>query len=163
MKTRIKKSWTFLILLKVPYQVIGTYGDLEPLIQKNTIAVLRPFAHDSFGNNIYKEMKINILIFGKYPAIAVENKILESLSTHLPQARISFCLSLEEPFFKFLGADNIKSMMDTLGMKEDECIEHTMVSKAIKRAFEKIDKDLVVEIKARSEQAWFTKNLKQES
>ena len=48
--------------------------------------------------------------------------------------------------------------MDNLGMKEDECIEHAMVSKSIQRALEKTNQNLDVELKAHSEKEWFARN-----
>ena len=147
----------FLNTQAVPYEVMEGFADVDSVLQKNSIAVYRAFASESIGNNIHK-VKVSILILGRYPYVIAENKIIENLNKHFPQGRISFCLSLDEPLFQFFGSQNIKAIMDNLGMKEDECIEHAMVSKSIQRALEKTNQHLDVELKAHSEKEWFARN-----
>jgi preprotein translocase subunit SecA len=50
-----------------------------------------------------------------------------------------FYLSLEDDLMRIFGSDRIKGIMGRLGMEEGEPIEHTMVSKAIKRAQEQVE------------------------
>lgn len=147
----------FLNTQAVPYEVMEGFADVDSVLQKNSIAVYRAFASESIGNNIHK-VKVSILILGRYPYVIAEDKIIENLNKHFPQGRISFCLSLDEPLFQFFGSQNIKAIMDNLGMKEDECIEHAMVSKSIQRALEKTNQNLDVELKAHSEKEWFARN-----
>lgn len=51
-------------------------------------------------------------------------------------------------------------LLDKLGMKEDEAIEHVMVSQSMKRARIKIESGVTKELPAQSEQEWFAKNVK---
>jgi hypothetical protein len=67
---------------------------------------------------------------------------------------------LDEPLFARFGSDKIISMMKTLGMKEDEAIEHSMISKSIQNAQEKIAKKVMMEQSANSQADWMTKNVK---
>ncbi len=66
--------------------------------------------------------------------------------------------SLKEPLFQQFGADKIIQVMQQLGMKEDEVIEHGMVSKAIQRAQDKIEKKVLIERSAHSQHDWLEKN-----
>ena len=66
--------------------------------------------------------------------------------------------SLKEPLFQRFGADKIIQVMQQLGMKEDEVIEHGMVSKAIQRAQDKIEKKVLIERSAHSQHDWLEKN-----
>ncbi len=50
-----------------------------------------------------------------------------------------FFISLEDDLMRIFGSDNIKGMMDKLGMEEDMPIEHSMVSKAIESAQKKVE------------------------
>ncbi len=50
-----------------------------------------------------------------------------------------FYLSLEDDLMRIFGSDRIKGIMGRLGMEDGEPIEHTMVSKAIKRAQEQVE------------------------
>jgi preprotein translocase subunit SecA len=50
-----------------------------------------------------------------------------------------FFLSLEDDLMRIFGSDRIKSFMTTLGMKDDEPIEHKMISNAIAKAQTKVE------------------------
>lgn len=50
-----------------------------------------------------------------------------------------FFLSLEDDLMRIFGSDRIKNIMMTLGMKEDEPIEHRMISNAIAKAQKKVE------------------------
>ncbi|MFZ4713561.1 MAG: preprotein translocase subunit SecA [Bacteriovoracaceae bacterium] len=50
-----------------------------------------------------------------------------------------FFLSLEDDLMRIFGSDKIKSLMMKLGMKEDEPIEHNMISNAIAKAQKKVE------------------------
>ena len=47
-----------------------------------------------------------------------------------------------------------------MGLKEDECIEHSLVTKAMANAREKIESMVKHEVAAKSEGEWFLKNVK---
>ncbi len=50
-----------------------------------------------------------------------------------------FFLSLEDDLMRIFGSDRIKGIMTRLGMKDDEPIEHNMVSNAIAKAQKKVE------------------------
>ena len=50
-----------------------------------------------------------------------------------------FYLSLEDDLLRIFGSDRLSSIMDRLGMEEDEPIEHSMVSRAIENAQRKVE------------------------
>ncbi len=53
--------------------------------------------------------------------------------------RSKFFLSLEDDLMRIFGSDRIKGIMERLGMKEDEPIEHSMISNAIAKAQKKVE------------------------
>lgn len=53
--------------------------------------------------------------------------------------RSKFFLSLEDDLMRIFGSDRIKGIMVKLGMKEDEPIEHSMISNAIAKAQKKVE------------------------
>jgi len=67
--------------------------------------------------------------------------------------------AMDEPLFKHFGGDKIVQMMKQLGMKEDSMIEHKMVSHAIENAQEKIEKKVITEQPASSQEEWIARNL----
>lgn len=50
-----------------------------------------------------------------------------------------FFLSLEDDLMRIFGSDRIKKFMTTLGMQDDEPIEHKMISNAIAKAQKKVE------------------------
>jgi preprotein translocase subunit SecA len=50
-----------------------------------------------------------------------------------------FFLSLEDDLMRIFGSDRIKGVMNTLGMEEDEPIEHKMISNAIAKSQKKVE------------------------
>jgi preprotein translocase subunit SecA len=65
-----------------------------------------------------------------------ENEFFQKLN--LQEAEI--WSALDEPLFKHFGSEKIIQMMKQLGMKENEAIENTMISKAILSIQAKISK-----------------------
>ncbi len=113
-----------------------------------------------FLNALSAKHKIQFLFAGHYPLPTKENKIIEKLSSSYPQSPITFCSSIDDPSFEPFGADRIMSVLDQMGLKEDECIEHAMVSKAMANAREKIESKVQHEVIAKSEGEWFLRNVK---
>ncbi|PIE99386.1 MAG: preprotein translocase subunit SecA, partial [Paludibacter sp.] len=52
-----------------------------------------------------------------------------------------FFVSLEDNLMRLFGSERISSMMDKLGFKEGELIEHSMISKSIERAQKKVEEN----------------------
>ncbi len=53
--------------------------------------------------------------------------------------RSKFFLSLEDDLMRIFGSDRIKGFMNTMGMEEDEPIEHKMITNAIAKAQKKVE------------------------
>ncbi|MEO5945256.1 MAG: hypothetical protein ABIP79_00455 [Chitinophagaceae bacterium] len=68
--------------------------------------------------------------------------------------------ALNEPLYKHFGAEKIIDLMRKLGIKENEAIEHKMISSSIKKAQNEIQKNVVVEQTAHSQSDWLQKNYK---
>ncbi|MFT3714189.1 MAG: preprotein translocase subunit SecA [Archangium sp.] len=50
-----------------------------------------------------------------------------------------FYLSLEDDLMRIFGGDRITGLMETMGMKEDEVIEHSLLSRAIENAQKRVE------------------------
>lgn len=68
--------------------------------------------------------------------------------------------ALDEPLFKHFGSEKLIPLMKMLGMKEDEVIEHNMVTKSIIKGQEKIAQQVTLEQTATSQEEWMRKNIK---
>jgi hypothetical protein len=95
------------------------------------------------------------LIFAEhYPLPEKEKELFQRLN--LPEIQV--WSALDEPLFKEFGSDKIVQMMKQLGMKEDEVIENSMISKAISGAQEKISKKVLTDQTCPSQEEWLRKN-----
>lgn len=52
-----------------------------------------------------------------------------------------FFVSLEDDLMRLFGSDRIARVMDSLGLKEGEVIQHSMISKSIERAQKKVEEN----------------------
>ncbi|MDD4149281.1 MAG: preprotein translocase subunit SecA [Bacteroidales bacterium] len=52
-----------------------------------------------------------------------------------------FFVSLEDDLMRLFGSDRIAKMMDRMGLKEGEVIQHSMISKSIERAQKKVEEN----------------------
>lgn len=68
--------------------------------------------------------------------------------------------SLDEPLFQQFGGERIVDMMKKLGMSETSQIEHTLVSKSIRNAQDKVESKVTVEQPATSSREWIERNVR---
>jgi hypothetical protein len=82
----------------------------------------------------------------------------ENLILNLNPTQVIVLNSLDEPLFEVFGSEEIIRLMKSLGMKEDEMIEHPMISKSIARAQQKLEQKGTYESSANSSKEWFERN-----
>jgi preprotein translocase subunit SecA len=156
---------TFLTEKKVPYYQLSAEFAGEAAQQEKVVFVCdASFIQSSTLMNLLKGWqtggKVSFLFAGHYPLPSKEDLNIKKLNTSFPQCPIIFYSSLDEPAFKIFGTDKISNLMERMGMKEDEVIEHAMVGSAMKRAREKVESGVTSEIVAQSEEEWYAKNVK---
>jgi hypothetical protein len=154
----------FLSESNVPYfqittNEIGEAGRQEKVVFLGNVELLQSSATMSLINTWSAKTKVTFLFAGHYPLPSKEQPIIQKLNTSFPKSEIIFCSSLDNPSFKIFGSDRIVDLLDNLGMKEDEAIEHAMVTKAMANARTKVESSVRHETKSDSEEEWFAKNL----
>jgi hypothetical protein len=96
-----------------------------------------------------------VIFLEHYPLSDKETSLLQSW-----KPTSTFVLSaLDEPLFTHFGGERIIQLMQQMGMKEDEPLEHTMITSAIQNAQQKLAKKVTVEHTAASMEEWFRKNI----
>ena len=85
----------------------------------------------------------------------------EAFVQHWEQKNILVYSAMDEPLFRHFGSDKIIPMMKLMGMKENEVIEHQLVSKSIIKGQQKIEEQVSLEQAAASQAEWMERNLKQ--
>ena len=98
------------------------------------------------------------------PIIFVEHHPMKSKEElafgQLGLKKVIVLSSLDEPLVKMFGGEKLIDIMQKLGMKEDELIEHKMVSQSIANAQKKIEERMIVEQSVRSQSDWLERSLK---
>jgi hypothetical protein len=119
----------------------------------------------ALGNNdcVLLAEKVDLTILRDRLTVFAEHYPLhkkeETLFLALNLKEVPVLSSLDEALFTQFGGERTIELMQKLGMKEDEVIGHSMVTKAIKNAQEKLEKKVVAEKLARSAREWFAINL----
>jgi hypothetical protein len=108
------------------------------------------------AQNITKSNIANrMLIFVEhYPLRKLEQHLF--LQLNLQEAVI--LSSLDEPFFEKFGGAKLMELMKRLGMKDNEEVSHSMVTKSVQRVQEKIAANISTDRKAISQKEWFLLN-----
>jgi hypothetical protein len=151
------KLSTFLMREGVPFKDADENFPNEA--DKNILLVSAGHAGQLIRNLFLKKHRLTFLFTGHHPLISTESKLLNEIYSLTQIKSFLFCLSLDNPLMQFFGSENMKSLMEKLGMKKDECVEHGMVSKSIMRAREKISERVKTEIHSTSEKEWFDRNV----
>jgi hypothetical protein len=102
------------------------------------------------------------IVAGK-PVIFIEHYPLKEkellVYSSLIGQRLTVYSSLDEALFRVFGGDRISSLLEKMGMEENEAINHSMVTKAIANAQEKLAQKVSVDQSARSMDEWLQKNV----
>ena len=91
-----------------------------------------------------------------YPLHTKEIALIE----HWPSQKIVVYSAMDESLFKHFGSEKMLPLMKLLGMKENEAIEHSFVTKSIIKGQGKIAQMVILEQPANSQEEWLERNLK---
>jgi preprotein translocase subunit SecA len=97
-----------------------------------------------------------VIFVEHYPMKNKEEKFLQELDIK----EAVFLTAVDEPLLKYFGGERLITIMQSLGMKEDEVIEYRMISRSISDAQERIESKVSVEQSTRSQAEWMERNLK---
>jgi len=110
-------------------------------------------------NHKAEKQNSSFLFVEHYPIFSKEEAILNKIDLLTENKGVVwFYDSLDDPLLHVFGSDNIKVMMQRFGLKENESIEHSLVTKSISNAQKKIEKKITNDSEAISQDAWFKKN-----
>jgi preprotein translocase subunit SecA len=82
---------------------------------------------------------LHILGTSRHESRRIDNQLRGRAGRQGDPGSSRFYLSLEDDLLRIFGSDRITSIMEKLGMEEDEPIEHTMISRAIENAQRKVE------------------------
>ncbi|MBX6377743.1 MAG: preprotein translocase subunit SecA, partial [Clostridia bacterium] len=82
---------------------------------------------------------LHIIGTERHEARRIDNQLRGRAGRQGDPGSSRFYLSLEDDLMRLFGSDNIRGLMDRLGVEEDEPIEHGLVTKAIENAQRKVE------------------------
>ena len=82
---------------------------------------------------------LHILGTERHESRRIDNQLRGRCARQGDPGSSRFYLSLEDDLMRLFGSDNIKGMMDKLGMDEDEPIENKLVTRSIENAQKKVE------------------------
>lgn len=101
---------------------------------------------------------IDVIVAERHPLASVDDQ-LEEFAEELPcRCRFSHHVSLDDAMMKVFAGDSVKALLRQLGMREDEAIESTMVSRRIRKAQQKIEGRTFRTVDSESAADWLVKN-----
>lgn len=117
------------------------------------------FKENNVEDQVYLADYLNVaqankeLLFVEHHPLASEE---QRKAKELGKDEITVLSSLSEPIFQLFGGERIVEMMHKMGIKDDEMIEHNMISNSIKNAQEKIASKALISGSARSQANWLS-------
>ena len=115
------------------------------------------FKENQLEDEVYLADRLSLMDQDK-DLIFIEHHPLQSeehrIANQLSKKEITVYSSISEPIFQLFGADKMIELLKKVGMKEDEMIEHEMISKSIMRAQEKIAETTTQNTSAKSQGEW---------
>ena len=129
-----------------------SYHLVQSSLQSNNLQTEIYLAREIAAHNIQTRP---VLFFEHYPLLQKEIELIRRLQLK----EVIFYSALDEPLFKHFGGEKIISLMQKMGLSENEAVEHSMIGAAIRNAQEKLSKEIMVEHTAMSQAEWFSKNL----
>lgn len=84
---------------------------------------------------------VDVIVAETYPDINTEQQLLDELTNAgYTKPTLTFYNGLDDPTLVLFGAERIQKLMRSLGLKDDEPVEHKMITKSMDRAQEKLSK-----------------------
>lgn len=91
------------------------------------------------GEGVAKLGGLHILGTERHESRRIDNQLRGRAGRQGDPGSSRFYISLEDDLMRLFGGENIKGLMDRLGVNEDEPIEHSMITKSIENAQKKVE------------------------
>lgn len=91
------------------------------------------------GDGVVELGGLHIIGTERHESRRIDNQLRGRAGRQGDPGSSRFYLSLEDDLMRLFGSDNIASIMDKLGMEEDEPIEHQLITRSIEQAQKKVE------------------------
>jgi len=150
--TSIEQSEDLSRMLKktgVPHNVLNAkYHEMEAQIiagagQRGAVTIATNMAGRGtdivLGEGVPEIGGLHIIGTERHESRRIDNQLRGRAGRQGDPGSSRFYLSLEDDLMRLFGSDNISSLMDKLGMEEDEPIEHKLITRSIEKAQKKVE------------------------
>jgi len=148
----IEKSEKLSEMLKkkgVPHQVLNAkYHEKEAEIiakagQKGAVTIATNMAGRGtdivLGEGVAELGGLHVIGTERHEARRIDNQLRGRSGRQGDPGSSRFFVSLEDDLMRLFGSDNVKGLMDRLGIEDDQPIEHPLITKAIENAQKKVE------------------------
>ncbi|WP_422447595.1 preprotein translocase subunit SecA [Thermoanaerobacterium sp. DL9XJH110] len=148
----IEKSELLSAMLKkkgIPHEVLNAkYHEKEAEIvaragQKGAVTIATNMAGRGtdivLGEGVAELGGLHIIGTERHEARRIDNQLRGRAGRQGDPGSSRFYISLEDDLMRLFGSDNIKGIMDKLGLEEDQPIEHPLITRAIENAQKKVE------------------------
>jgi len=148
----IEKSEMLSSMLKrkgIPHEVLNAkYHEKEAEIiaragQKGAVTIATNMAGRGtdivLGEGVAELGGLHIIGTERHESRRIDNQLRGRAGRQGDPGSSRFYISLEDDLMRLFGSDNIKGVMDKLGMEEDQPIEHPIITRAIENAQKKVE------------------------
>ncbi len=140
-----------LTLRKIPHQVLNAKlhqkeADIVAEAGKSgTVTIATNMAGRGTDIKLTEEVKLagGLAIIGseKHDSRRVDRQLRGRSGRQGDPGSSQFYLSLEDNLMRLFGSERVASIMDRLGLKEGEVIQHSMITRSIERAQKKVEEN----------------------
>ncbi len=140
-----------LTLRKIPHQVLNAKlhkKEAEIVAEAGkagTVTIATNMAGRGTDIKISEEVKaaggLAILGSEKHDSRRVDRQLRGRAGRQGDPGSSQFYLSLEDDLMRLFGSERVASIMDRLGLKEGEVIQHSMITRSIERAQKKVEEN----------------------
>ena len=130
-----------------------TIANMKDMFRQHQLDDSRVIDYRNFHSGLTDGKEIVFL--EHYPLAEKEKQFTENIQ----QEKFIVFSAMDEPIFLHFGSEKMLPMMKMLGMKEEEAIEHQLVSQSITKGQHKIAEQVTLEQSADSQEEWMRKNI----
>ena len=105
------------------------------------------------------ELPLEIVVAEHHPLRSRDEQLIRAAATLACPTQLTFHISLDDPLLTNFGVRSVQQLFKQLGIAQETCLSNSMITAAIRRAQEKIEKQVANDLPAPSIEAWFKYNL----
>ncbi|MFW5985082.1 MAG: preprotein translocase subunit SecA [Halanaerobiaceae bacterium] len=134
---------------KIPHEVLNAKNHereaeiIKNAGQKGSVTIATNMAGRGtdiiLGEGVKELGGLHVLGTERHESRRIDNQLRGRSGRQGDPGSSQFYVSLEDDLLRLFGSDNISSLLDKIGVDEDQPIEHKMITKSIERAQKKVE------------------------